>query len=315
MGDLTNDQWTTVATVSASQMTYDATYVNSGGADYSFRVTAANEYGASAPCELNEVQTANSAADVCTGALRDGHHRDHRHAERPRRDDGGEANLTYTCSVVSVLDAANPAAPGESDPEDFASFSGPSPYYNIFDGKNITVSFTEAGTYTLGVTITDATGLETTSQVSVTVVQTVDQITVSPRMVGLLPGDQQQFTAVAYDQFDSAMTTQPAFTWSTAFDAGTISQGGLLTAGEGSMFYYGYGGGVDVTAREVRRCPPSRPPPPPIPGSDCPCYVWPGAVQVQIDPGSEYRLVSSDLAVAARLDCELGPRARRRPRK
>jgi hypothetical protein len=92
------------------------------------------------------------------------------------------------------------------------------------------VTFNEAGSYTFQVTITDAGGLSVTSSVGVTVVQTVQTITVTPATATTVPGGQVQFGATAFDQFGLALATQPAFTWSVASGPGAVTATGLYTA-------------------------------------------------------------------------------------
>ena len=58
------------------------------------------------------------------------------------------------------------------------------------------------------------------------------RIAVSPNTAALSTGGTQQFTAIAYDQNGSAITPQPAFTWSAASGGvGTVSAAGLYSAG------------------------------------------------------------------------------------
>lgn len=126
-------------------------------------------------------------------------------------DDFGEANLTYTWTVM-----------------------GPAPVtFSANDtnaAKNAVATFTQAGTYNFTVTIRDSGGLSTKSAVSVTVNQTLTSVDVTPAMVTLNVSATQQFTATAYDQFGVGMSTPPAFTWSVASGGGTISSTGLYTA-------------------------------------------------------------------------------------
>jgi hypothetical protein len=129
-------------------------------------------------------------------------------------DDGGEANLVYTWSMVSGPSGAAPV---------FAS-------NGVNASKNDTVTFNRAGAYTFQVTVTDKGGLSTTSPTAVTVNQTVTTITVSPASVTLAPGGKQQFSAAAYDQFAQIFATQPAFAWSKVSGIGTIGSTGLYTA-------------------------------------------------------------------------------------
>lgn len=127
-------------------------------------------------------------------------------------DDGGEASLKYTWSVVGTPPAA-------------VSFSG--------DGtnaaKNVTATFVAAGNYTLRATISDGL-LYTTSDVNVTVSQSLKSIVVSPASIVISTSGTQQFTALARDQFNAAMAVQPTFVWSTASGGGTISSTGFYTA-------------------------------------------------------------------------------------
>ena len=126
-------------------------------------------------------------------------------------DAGGEANLTYTWA------ATGPAA---------VTFSP----NGTNAAKNAAATFSQAGSYTLTATITNAAGANTTSSVTVPVSQTLTAITVTPTTVFLDPSGIQQFTATATDQFGSAITPAPAVTWAVT-NGGTITSGGLFTAG------------------------------------------------------------------------------------
>jgi len=81
-------------------------------------------------------------------------------------DDNGEANLTYTWSLLG-----SPPAP--------VAYSGTTNGTNA--AKNITATFTANGTYDFLVTITDSGGLSTTSTVNVTV-STITPITVDGKL-------------------------------------------------------------------------------------------------------------------------------------
>jgi aryl-phospho-beta-D-glucosidase BglC (GH1 family) len=131
-------------------------------------------------------------------------------------DNGGEASLTYNWSAVAAPSGA--AAP---------TFSA----NGTNAAKNVTATFSRAGTYTLQATITDGAGLTVTSDVVVTVVQTLTSISVSPATPSVADGGRQQFTATAQDQFGNAMATQPPIAWSLANGGiGTVSNSGLYTA-------------------------------------------------------------------------------------
>jgi hypothetical protein len=124
----------------------------------------------------------------------------------------GEANLTYTWSAIT-----GPAA---------VSFS----VNGSNAAKNTTATFSQAGTYTFEATIRNAGGLSTTSDVTVTVNQTLTSIVISPGSVTVSPGASQQFTAQARDQFGNPLAVQPGMTWSVPSGGGTISTAGLYQA-------------------------------------------------------------------------------------
>jgi hypothetical protein len=75
------------------------------------------------------------------------------------------------------------------------------------------VTFGKAGTYQFKVVVTDSYGLSSTSNVTVTVQQTLSSISLTPSSVTLRNSQTQAFTANAFDQFGNAMTTTPTFTW------------------------------------------------------------------------------------------------------
>ncbi|MFM7207187.1 MAG: autotransporter-associated beta strand repeat-containing protein, partial [Planctomycetaceae bacterium] len=125
-------------------------------------------------------------------------------------DDHGEANLDYRWT------AQGPAA---------VTFSA----NGTNAAKSSVATFTKAGGYVLTATITDSSGLTTTSTVSVTVVQTPTTITVSPPTASIVAGTTLQLAAAAADQFGIQMSTQPAFTWA-ATGGGSITPAGLFTA-------------------------------------------------------------------------------------
>jgi glucose/arabinose dehydrogenase len=128
-------------------------------------------------------------------------------------DDGGEAALTYTWSVLSKpAGAANPTF----------SVNGTNA------SKNTVATFTQTGEYTLRARIFDGSRT-VNSDVTVTVIQGVGSIIVTPLVSGPMIRDTQRgFSAVAKDQFGAVMGTQPTFVWST--DAGSITSAGVLTA-------------------------------------------------------------------------------------
>jgi hypothetical protein len=129
-------------------------------------------------------------------------------------DDGGAANLRYTWSVVSIPSGA--ALPTFSVNGSNAA-------------ANTVATFSKAGSYLFRVTITDASGLSVSSQVSVTVQQKINSITVTPSSATVKRRASQQFVATAFDQFGDALTVQPTFAWSLS-GRGSLSSKGLYTA-------------------------------------------------------------------------------------
>jgi hypothetical protein len=125
-------------------------------------------------------------------------------------DDGGESTLSYAWA------SSGPAG---------VTFSA----NGTNAARDVTATFSQAGTYTFVVTITDAGGLSVTSSVTVTVAQTVTAIIVTPGTATVLVQQKQQFTATAFDQFGSKLTTQPVFTWSLT-GRGSLTRKGLYTA-------------------------------------------------------------------------------------
>src|SRR6184192_4623283 len=140
-------------------------------------------------------------------------------------DDGGEANLTYTWAVTAGPSGATFSANGTNA------------------AKDSTATFTQAGTYTFQVTVTDQDGFSTTSQVTVDVQQSPTSVTVSPASATVDPNATQAFTATLYDQFGDVVAPQPTFAWLVS-GGGTIDASGLFAAG-------GLGGGpFTVTATD-----------------------------------------------------------------
>jgi hypothetical protein len=127
-------------------------------------------------------------------------------------DDGGEPALIYTWSTTGT-----PPAP--------VTFSA----NGTNAAKNTVATFTKAGDYSFQVVIKDAGNLTVTSSVSVTVVPTLTSIVVAPATASVVNGNTQQFTATARDQFATALTMQPGFTWMVS-GGGTINASGLFTA-------------------------------------------------------------------------------------
>lgn len=125
----------------------------------------------------------------------------------------GENTLTYTWATTGIPPAA-------------VAFS----VNGTNAAKNTTATFTKAGSYNFQVTIKDAASLTVLSTVAVTVNSTLTGITVSPSTAQVSIGSTQQFTATGTNQFGTALSPQPTFTWSVPTARGTISTTGLYTA-------------------------------------------------------------------------------------
>ena len=95
--------------------------------------------------------------------------------------------------------------------------------------KNTTATFHKAGACSFQVTITNAAGLSTTSNVNVTVGQTTTMVGITPAAPTVVSGAPLQLTAFIGDQFGNPMGSQPtAWTWSVS-GGGTITSTGLYT--------------------------------------------------------------------------------------
>lgn len=149
-------------------------------------------------------------------------------------DDGGEASLRYTWSVL--------AAP-----------AGATPVFGVNGvnaAKSTVATFNRAGVYTFQVTAADVPGLTATSATTVTVNARLSRLVVSPASVTLRRNARQRFSALALDQFGVALATQPPVTWSKASGIGRISTTGLYTAPNrtGSAVIRARAGGLSATA-------------------------------------------------------------------
>jgi regulation of enolase protein 1 (concanavalin A-like superfamily) len=128
-------------------------------------------------------------------------------------DNGGESALTYTWYLLG-----SPPHP--------VTYSA----NGINAAKNTTVTFATDGVYNFRVIIKDASGFIATSDVSVTVNQTLTGVSVTPSTVSLYNNQTQQFTSFVVDQFSAPMAEQPTFTWSIVSGVGTVDSFGLYTA-------------------------------------------------------------------------------------
>src|SRR5207244_12783086 len=130
-------------------------------------------------------------------------------------DAGGEADPTATRAVTAGPTGATFGANGTNA------------------AKASTATFTQAGTYTLQVTVTDQDGFSTTSQVTVDVQQSPTSVTVSPASATVDPNATQAFTATLYDQFGDVVAPQPAFAWLVRGGGALDRSGELRVGGQG----------------------------------------------------------------------------------
>jgi subtilase family serine protease len=146
-------------------------------------------------------------------------------------DNYNTSALTYTWSVLSAPSGA----------------TGPTFSINGTNAaQNTSVTFHSAGTYIFQVTITNIYGLSATSDVSVTVNQTLSSISLTPSGGSVYNNGALQFTAAAFDQFGHAMSAQPSWSWSLA-GGGSLSGSGQYTApatGSGTATVYVSADGV-----------------------------------------------------------------------
>ena len=124
-------------------------------------------------------------------------------------DSSGESSLTYTWTS-----------------------NGPAPVIFSQNGtnasKNVTVTFSKAGSYSFTCLLLDPGRFTSTSNVLVTVAQQATVITVTPGTIVLGTNGKEQFAATAFDQFGNPFITKPTVTWTL----GNGSIGVLNTVGK-----------------------------------------------------------------------------------
>jgi mannose/cellobiose epimerase-like protein (N-acyl-D-glucosamine 2-epimerase family) len=128
-------------------------------------------------------------------------------------DDNGESNLSYSWSATGTVPSP-------------VSFS----VNNSNSAKNCVATFAKAGSYTLQVTLKDQGNKTVTSQVTVTVNQTPNSISITPVSATVNINATQLFSATVVDQFGVSISPQPAVVWSVN-GGGTIGSDGRFTAG------------------------------------------------------------------------------------
>ena len=157
-------------------------------------------------------------------------------------DNSGAASLTYTWSVAAVPS-------GVATPTFSANGTNAA--------QNTTVTFFSAGLYTFQVTLQDPNGFTTTSNVTVTVNQTLNSLFITPVSASVSNGAAMQLTTTALDQFGHVMNVQPNWTLS---GGGSLSGDGVYTApalGSGTSFIEVSVGGRTFTTTVTFTPPPA----------------------------------------------------------
>jgi hypothetical protein len=129
-------------------------------------------------------------------------------------DNGGKANLIYEWSVLT-----KPF--GAADP----TFS----VNNNNAAQNAVATFSQRGSYTFRVTIRDAQGLVTTSDVNVVVNAVRSALAIAPAVSRVRVGSRTKFNGLVYDQFGDLMSDPSAVKWKLV-GAGTLNLNGRYTA-------------------------------------------------------------------------------------
>ncbi len=127
-------------------------------------------------------------------------------------DSLGESNLTYTWSATGPGDV-NYSANG------------------INAAKNVTATFSQAGSYTFTVTIMNpSVGTTATSSVTVTVNQVAAGFSIVPSASTVAAGATAAFLAGTVDQFGNLIGSPATVGWQVASGGGSISSSGVYTA-------------------------------------------------------------------------------------
>ena len=106
--------------------------------------------------------------------------------------DSAALHLSYTWSTLSMpMGAVAPVFSDNNGENNLLESGASNPEFTA-------VTFSQAGNYTFQVTIVDPAGLTAVSTVSVTVVQTLTSIEVTPGNVTLADNATQQFTALRH---------------------------------------------------------------------------------------------------------------------
>jgi regulation of enolase protein 1 (concanavalin A-like superfamily) len=132
-------------------------------------------------------------------------------------DASGGTDLTYTWAVTSL--PAGAVTPHFADNGDNTA-------------QNTTVTFYQAGSYRLSVTLGNTAGQTAAGSVTVTVAQTLGGLLVSPESVSLNENGTESFAVTATDQFGYPVNPPPTVTWSLVSGVGSVNAStGVYTAG------------------------------------------------------------------------------------
>ncbi len=149
-------------------------------------------------------------------------------------DPAGASSLTYTWATTGT-------------PPGAVSFSANA----TNSAATTTATFSKAGTYTFQVTVTDPSALETASNVTVIVNQSLTSIKIISASPTVPAGSTDQFRAEALDQFGDPLAVQPSLTWSVQSGGGTIGAASGLyaaTTTTSSAEVRAADGGISATA-------------------------------------------------------------------
>ncbi len=190
---------------------------------------------------------------------------------------GPTITMPATASPVVVLGTTANLSVSATDPSGpspltytWSTTASPLPGVVVFSNngtnaaQSTTATFQQAGSYTFQVVVTDAGGLTATSEVSVTVDQTITSIEVSPSTATVAAGASRSLTAQARDQFGALLSPQPSFAWSIASGIGSINAAtGVYVApgGEGTATVQASSGGVRGLASVTVTAPATSAPP------------------------------------------------------
>jgi len=178
-----------------------------------------------------------------------------------------------TAGTVGTAYSNTFAAVGGATPYTWSVLTGPLPGgLSLSAAGLLSGTPAAAGTFNFTIQVSDknhATGSKAFA-LTVNPLLVLTSISVTPASATVKSGATQQFSAVALDQFNNALATQPAFTWSVS-GGGTIDATGLFTANAGGAFTVTAANGNVSGAASVRvNAPPTITSPP---GSSSPIVV------------------------------------------